>query len=112
MTGGGIAQEHVRAPGKVAALHDLGKVVPVDDGATGGVDQVGPLLHGHEQLLVEEPLGGVVQRAVDRHHIAPPAQCKRQVHQAETENVITIVKILHIGTIMVSEDSENIIMPP
>jgi hypothetical protein len=55
--------------GKVAGLEGGSDILLDDDGATGGVDEVRALLHLGEELLVEETLGLLMERAVDGDNI-------------------------------------------
>lgn len=54
---------------EVARLEGLGNVLLDDDGTAGSVDEVRALLHLGDELLVEETLGLLVQRAVDGDNI-------------------------------------------
>lgn len=56
--------------GEVAGLEGGGDVLLDDNGAAGGVDQVGAGLHLGDELLVEEALCLLVQRAVDGDDVA------------------------------------------
>lgn len=49
---------------QVAAGEGLGDRISVDDSTSSGVDQPSAFLHLGNELLVEQPLGLLVQRAV------------------------------------------------
>ena len=55
--------------GEVTRLDGLGDILLDDNGATGGVDEVRALLHLADELLVEETLGLLVERAVDGDNV-------------------------------------------
>lgn len=68
---GGLGEPDITTvAGEVAGAKSLGNVLLDDDGATGGVDEVGALLHLADELLVEEALCLLVQRAVDGDDVA------------------------------------------
>ena len=69
--GGGLGEPDVAAvAGEVARLEGVGDVLLDDDGAAGGIDEVGALLHLGDEVLVEEALGLLVQGAVDGDDVA------------------------------------------
>lgn len=71
VAGGGLGEPDITTvAGEVAGAESLGDVLLDDDGATGGVDEVGALLHLADELLVEEALCLLVQRAVDGDNVA------------------------------------------
>lgn len=70
LLGGGLdVPDITTVSGEVAALESSGDVLLDDDGSTGGVDEVSTLLHLAEELLVEETLGLLVERAVDGDNV-------------------------------------------
>lgn len=67
---GGLGEPDITTvAGEVTRLEGSGDILLDDDGATGGVDEVGTLLHLGDELLVEETLGLLVQGAVDGDNI-------------------------------------------
>jgi hypothetical protein len=70
VTRSGLGEPNITTvAGKVAGLEGGSDILLDDDGATGGVDEVRALLHLGDELLVEETLSLLVQRAVDGDNI-------------------------------------------
>lgn len=111
---GGLGEPHIASvAGKMAGLEGSGYSIFVNDGAAGGVDEVGScidmsakgdmipagtsivtvsptLLHLANQLRVEEASGALVQRAVDGHDVAA---CEQLIHgiDALAPNLLLLV---------------------
>lgn len=70
LAGSGLGEPDITTvAGEVARLEGLSDVLLDDDGTTGSVDEVRALLHLGDELLVEETLGLLVQRAVDGDNV-------------------------------------------
>lgn len=68
--GGGLREPDITTvTGEVARLQGLGDILLDDNGATGSVDEVRALLHLADELLVEQTLGLLVERAVDGDNV-------------------------------------------
>ena len=69
--GRGLGEPHIAAvAAEVARVERGGNILLDDDGAAGGVDEPRALLHLGDELLVEQALGRLVQRAVDGDDVA------------------------------------------
>lgn len=69
--GSGLGEPDVTTvSAEVAGLDGLSNVLLDDDGATGGVDEPGALLHLGNEVLVEETASLLVERAVDGDDVA------------------------------------------
>ena len=77
---------------QVARLEGIGHVLFDDDGAARGVDEPGALLHLANEVLVEEAVGPLVERAVDRHDIA------LRDHLLQVEDATAADLFLNFGT--------------
>lgn len=67
---GGLGEPDITTvTGEVARLESLSDILLDDDGATSGVDEIRTLLHLGDELLVEETLGLLMERAVDGDNV-------------------------------------------
>lgn len=66
VAGSGLGEPDITTvAGEVAGLESGSDVLLDNDGTTGGVDKIRTLLHLGDEILVEETLGLLVERAVD-----------------------------------------------
>jgi len=67
--GGLVVPDITTVTGEVTRLESSSDVLLDNDGTTGGVDEVGTLLHLGDEVLVEHTLGLLVERAVDGDNV-------------------------------------------
>lgn len=70
---------------QVVAFKSLDHSFPVNNLATGGVDEPCALLHARKHLIVKQALGPRVEWGVDGHHIALAAPVQANIHSVTIE---------------------------
>lgn len=112
---GGLGEPDITTvAGEVARLEGGGDVLLDNDGATGGVDEVRTLLHLGDEVLVEETLGLLVERAVDGDNVTLSEELLEGVDTAAANLllllgrqglVVVVEKLLAVEGLKTAEDA-------
>lgn len=112
--GGLVVPDITTVTGEMTRLEGGSDVLLDNDGATGGVDEVRALLHLGDEVLVEQTLGLLMERAVDSNNVTLGEQLLESVDAAASNLlllllgqglVVEVEKLLAVEGLEAAEDT-------